>query len=52
MNFSAELIKWKFQILKIDSSLNKYDNIVLIPCKLERANEFHKEVGLQKQWTN
>ena len=52
MKISAELLKRKVQILKIDPSLNKYDNIVLIPDKLESANELHKAVGLQKQWTN
>jgi hypothetical protein len=32
--------------------LNKYDNIVLFPDKLEKANEMLRKVGLPKQWAN
>ena len=37
--------------IKEDKSLNKYDNKVLFPDKLEKANEMLKKVGLPKQWT-
>jgi hypothetical protein len=42
----------KIPIVKIDKSLNKYDNIVLFPDKLEKANEMLRKVGLPKQWAN
>ncbi len=38
----------KFDIVKIDKSLNKYDDIVLFPYKLEKANEMLCKVGLPK----
>lgn len=34
--------------VQIDKSLNKYDDIVLFPEKLEKANEMLKTVGLPK----
>ena len=52
MKITTELKKWKIPIVKIDKSLNKYDNIVLFPDKLEKANEMLRKVGLPKQWTN
>jgi len=52
MKITAELKKRKIPIVKIDKSLNKYDDIVLFPDKLEKANEMLKKVGLPKQWTN
>ena len=48
---TTELKKRKIPIVKIDKSLNKYDDIVLFPDKLERANEMLRKVGLPKQWT-
>ena len=45
-----ELNKSKGPIVRIDNSLNKYDNIVLFPEKLDKANEMLKKVGLPKQW--
>ncbi|MDR3093418.1 MAG: hypothetical protein LBU62_02095 [Bacteroidales bacterium] len=39
-------------IVSIDSSLNEYDNIVVFPDKLEKANEMLRKVGLPKQWTS
>lgn len=51
MKITTELKKRKIPIVKIDKSLNKYDNIVLFPDKLEKANEMLRKVGLPKQWT-
>lgn len=44
-----ELNKRKVLIVRIDKSLNKYNNIVLFPEKLEKANEMLRKVGLPKQ---
>ena len=52
MKITIELKKRKIPIVKIDKSLNKYDNIVLFPDKLEKANEMLRKVGLPKQWAN
>ncbi len=51
MKITTELKKRKIPIVKIDNSLNKYDEIILFPDKLEKANEMLKKVGLPKQWT-
>ncbi len=50
MKIIAELKKRKIPIVRIDESLNKYDNIVLFPDKLEKANKLLGKVGLPKQW--
>ena len=47
----SEIKKRKVPIVRIDKALNKYDDIVLFPDKLERANEMLRIVGLPKQWT-
>jgi hypothetical protein len=52
MKITTELKKRKIPIVKIDKSLNKYDDIVLFPDKLEKANKMLRKVGLPKQWTN
>jgi len=52
MKITAELKKRKIPIVKIDKSLNKYDDVILFPEKLEKANEMLRKVGLPKQWTN
>lgn len=52
MKITTELKKRKIPIVKIDKSLNKYDDIVLFPDKLKKANEMLRKVGLPKQWTN
>lgn len=52
MKIRAEIKKRKVPIVKIDKSLNKYDDIVLFPEKMEKANEMLRKVGLPKQWTN
>ena len=51
MKVIAEITKRKIPIVRIDSSLNKYDDAILFPDKFERANEMLKKVGLPKQWT-
>jgi hypothetical protein len=38
--------------LKIDKALNKYDNQILFPKKLEKANMMLKIIGLPKQLIN
>jgi|GEM_PF-397214 len=50
MKIIAELKKRKIPIVRIDKSLNKYDDIVLFPDKLEKANKLLGKVGLPKQW--
>ncbi len=51
MKIITEIKKRKIPIVRIDQSLNKYDDIVLFPDKLEKANEMLRTVGLPKQWT-
>ncbi len=45
---AVEIKKRKIPIVRVDKSLNKYDNIILFPDKLEKANEMLKNVGLPK----
>ena len=45
---TKEINKKKVPIVQIDKSLNKYNNIVLFPDKLEKANEMLRTVGLPK----
>lgn len=52
MKIVAELKKRKIPIVRIDKSLNKYDDIVLFPDKLEKANKVLCKAGLPKQWTD
>ena len=52
MKIRTELKRRKIPIVKIDKSLNKYDDIVLFPNKLKKANEMLRKVGLPKQWTD
>ena len=51
MKVTNELKKRKIPIVKIDNSLDKFDEKVLFPEKLEKANEMLKKIGLPKQWT-
>ena len=37
---------------KTFEDIDGYDDIVLFPDKLEKANEMLRKVGLPKQWTN
>ncbi len=43
-----ELNKKKVPVVKIDKSLNKYDDIVLFPDKVKKANEMLRTIGLPK----
>lgn len=51
MKITTEIKKRKVSIVRVDKSLNKYDDKILFPDKLEKANEMLKKVGLPKQWT-
>jgi hypothetical protein len=35
-------------VIKIDESLDKYDNVVLFPNKAAKANEMLRTIGLPK----
>jgi len=50
MKVIAEIRKRKIPIVRIDNALDKYDDKILFPDKLEKANEMLKKVGLPKQW--
>ncbi len=50
MKITKELKKRKIPIVRIDKSLNKFDDINLFPDKVEKANEMLRNVGLPKQW--
>lgn len=50
MKIIREIKRRKVPIVRIDKALNKYDDIVLFPDKLEKANEMLRTVGLPKQW--
>lgn len=50
MRITSELKKRKIPIVRIDESLNKFDDMVTFPDKLEKANEMLRKVGLPKQW--
>lgn len=48
MKIVQKLNKRKTPIVKIDTSLNKYDNKVLFADKLQKANEKLSKIGLPK----
>jgi hypothetical protein len=50
MRITAEIKKRKVPIIRVDKSLNKYDDKILFPDKLEKANETLRKTGLPKQW--
>ena len=50
MKIIKEIKKRKVPIVKIDKALNKYDNVVLFPEKLEKANQMLKTSGMPKKW--
>ena len=50
MNSITEIKKRKVPIVRIYDSLKKYDDKILFPDKLEKANEMLKKIGLPKQW--
>ncbi|MFV0265539.1 MAG: hypothetical protein ACK5HT_00225 [Draconibacterium sp.] len=51
MKITNEIKKRKIPIVRVDKSLNEYDDKVVFPEKLEKANEMLKKIGLPKQWT-
>jgi hypothetical protein len=51
MKIIKEIEKRKIPIVKIDTSLNKYDDVVLFPDKLEKANKMLRTIGLPKLQT-
>lgn len=51
MKVTTEIKKRKIPIVRVDKALNKFDDKILFPDKLEKANEMLKKVGLPKQWT-
>ncbi len=48
MTTIKELNKKKAPIVRIDTSLNKYNDVVLFPDKVEKANEMLRTIGLPK----
>jgi len=50
MDITVEIKKRKIPIVRIDEALNAYDDKILFPDKLEKANEMLRRVGLPKQW--
>ena len=48
MKTMSEINEKKVPAVRIDTSLDKYDNIVLFPNKLEKANEKIKKSGFPK----
>lgn len=51
MKITKELKKRKVPIVRVDKSLNNYDDKIMFPEKLEKANEMLRKIGLPKQWT-
>ena len=51
MKVLTEIKERKIPIVRIDNSLNKYDDTILFPDKLEKANAMLRKIGLPKQWT-
>ena len=50
MKVITEIKERKIPIVRVDNSLNNYDDKILFPDKLEKANEMLKKIGLPKQW--
>ena len=50
MNVTAEIKERKIPIVRIDKTLNEYDNKIFFPDKLEKANETLRRIGIPKQW--
>jgi hypothetical protein len=49
MKITTELKKRKIPIVRIDTSLNRFDDVVLFPDKLAKANEMLNKAGLPKK---
>jgi hypothetical protein len=47
-----EIKKRKTPIVVIDKALNKLNDVVLFPEKVEKANQMLKEIGLPKKIVN
>jgi len=50
MNITEKIKIQNKTIVRIDKSLNKYDDKILFPDKLEKANEVLKKIGVPEQW--
>jgi len=50
MKVITEIKKRKIPIVRVDNSLKKYDDKILFPDKLEKANEMLRKIGPPKQW--
>ena len=50
MKVITEIKERKIPIVRVDKSLNNYDDKILFPDKLEKANEMLRKIGLPKQW--
>jgi len=48
MKTTLEVNKKKTPVVRIDPSLDKYDNIILFPEKLEEANKRIRKSGFPK----
>jgi hypothetical protein len=48
MKALTEIKKRKIPIVRVDKSLNNYDDKILFPDKLKKTNEMLKKVGLPK----
>lgn len=46
MKSILELNEKKVPVIRIDKKLNKYDNVVLFPDKVEKAKEMLQTIGL------
>jgi hypothetical protein len=44
----TELNEKKTPVVRIDKSLNKYEEVVLFPNKVRKANKMLREIGLPK----
>ena len=50
MKVIIEVKERKIPIVRVDKSLNNYDDKILFPDKLEKTNEMLRKIGLPKQW--
>jgi hypothetical protein len=50
MKVIAEIKERKIPIVRVDQSLNNYDDKILFPEKLEKANKMLRKIGLPRQW--
>jgi hypothetical protein len=48
MKTIKEFNESKVPIVRIDKALNKYNDVVLFPDKVEKANKMLKTIGLPK----